>query len=66
MVREHAPPLLGYLQAGVLRRGDLRAAGEGAAAHAHLAHLDVAALPARPRARTFPKCNPQCTVLREF
>ncbi|CAB3260764.1 unnamed protein product [Arctia plantaginis] len=66
MVAEHAPALLGYLQAGVLQRADLPALGAGAATRPDLRHLDVDALAHAPEPKRRPKCNAQCRVLREY
>ncbi|XP_047984015.1 meiosis-specific nuclear structural protein 1-like isoform X2 [Leguminivora glycinivorella] len=66
IVAEHVPPLLGYIQAGVLARADLPAVRAGAARRPRLAALDVDAMAAASNVHRHPKCNPQCRVLREY
>ncbi|CAH0605683.1 unnamed protein product [Chrysodeixis includens] len=66
MVEEHVPPLLGYLQAGVIQRADLPALRAGAQARPELAALNVEALAQAPASTRRGKCNPKCRELREY
>ncbi|XP_053603751.1 meiosis-specific nuclear structural protein 1-like [Plodia interpunctella] len=62
IIEEHAPHLLGYLQAGVLKKDDLSVVSRGCAQLG----LDARALAPAPRALQRSKCNAQCIVLREY
>ncbi|KOB68872.1 putative Myosin heavy chain, cardiac muscle alpha isoform [Operophtera brumata] len=66
IMTEHAPPLVGYLQAGVLQPRDLRAVREGAAQHPCLAQLDIDSMAVSNRPHRFSKCNAQCNILRDY
>ncbi|XP_075971919.1 uncharacterized protein LOC142973795 [Anticarsia gemmatalis] len=67
MIEEHAAPLLGYLQAGVVQPADLPALRAGADKSPELATLDIEGLAiSRNRPRRFSKCNAQCKILRDF
>ncbi|XP_028163375.1 meiosis-specific nuclear structural protein 1-like [Ostrinia furnacalis] len=66
IVEEHVPYLLGYLQAGVVKPEDLPAVQRGAAQHDELKTLDVASLVSARKAKTHPKCNKQCRIIREY
>ncbi|XP_013184530.2 meiosis-specific nuclear structural protein 1 [Amyelois transitella] len=67
IVEEHVPHVLGYLQAGVIKKDDLPFVRKGCDQHENLKNLDVEGL-AEPRGRPkrFSKCNAQCRILREF
>ncbi|KAI5638693.1 trichohyalin-plectin-like domain-containing protein [Phthorimaea operculella] len=66
IVREHAPKLLGYLQAGVIKKEDLPTVREGANKDPELAKLNIEGLTLAKRPKRFAKCNAQCLVLREY
>ncbi|XP_049869849.1 meiosis-specific nuclear structural protein 1-like [Pectinophora gossypiella] len=66
IVREHVPHLLGYLQAGVIKKTDLPQVREGANKHPELANLNIEALTQSQRPKRFAKCNAQCFILREY
>ncbi|XP_063619853.1 meiosis-specific nuclear structural protein 1-like [Cydia splendana] len=60
IVAEHVPPILGYIQPGVLGAADLPAVRAGAGAA-----LDIP-LAADSGLHRHPKCNAQCRVIREY
>ncbi|XP_048478985.1 meiosis-specific nuclear structural protein 1 [Plutella xylostella] len=66
LVSEHVPHLLGYLQAGVIKKEDIPAVKEGASKHEHLAKLDLGSLDTRSKDKRFPKCNVQCRRIRDY
>lgn len=66
MIEEHAPQLLGYLQAGVLQHGDLPAVRAGADQRPDLKTLDIEGMAKSNRAHRFAKCNAMCRTLREY
>ncbi|KAJ2952344.1 hypothetical protein O0L34_g4629 [Tuta absoluta] len=66
IVREHVPKLLGYLQAGVIKKADLTTVREGANKDPELAKLNIEGLTLAKRPKRFAKCNAQCLVLREY
>lgn len=66
MIEEHAAPLLGYLQAGVIQKADLPAVREGANKREDLAKLDIEGMAISNRPHRFAKCNAQCRILREY
>uniref|UniRef100_A0A2A4J9S4 Meiosis-specific nuclear structural protein 1 n=1 Tax=Heliothis virescens TaxID=7102 RepID=A0A2A4J9S4_HELVI len=66
MIQEHAPQLLGYLQAGVLQPEDLPAVRAGANTKPELKVLDIEGMAKSKRAHRFAKCNAMCRTLREY
>ncbi|XP_004922932.2 meiosis-specific nuclear structural protein 1 isoform X2 [Bombyx mori] len=66
IITEHAPHLIGYLQAGVIAKEDLAAVREGADRHQRLAPLDIESMATSRRPHRYSKCNQQCRVLREY
>ncbi|XP_059047785.1 meiosis-specific nuclear structural protein 1-like [Achroia grisella] len=66
ILQEHAPHLVGYLQAGVLQQEDLPVLKTGAEQHDHLRTLDLESLSIKNRPQGTPKCNAQCRILREY
>lgn len=66
IIKEHAPRLLGFLQAGVISRDDLPTVIEGASTNPELAKLDIQAMASSNRPHRFSKCNTQCRILREY
>lgn len=66
IIREHVPHILGYLQAGVLKKEDVPVVREGANKHEQLSKLDIEKMAVSSRPKQFAKCNAQCKILREF
>ncbi|CAG5041218.1 unnamed protein product [Parnassius apollo] len=66
IVEEHAPHLLGYLQPGVLGQQDLPAIKSGVQKDPRLAQLDIESMAVSKKPLRFPKCNPQCKVLKHY
>ncbi|KAL4713273.1 hypothetical protein ACJJTC_018621, partial [Scirpophaga incertulas] len=66
IIEEHAPHLVGYLQAGVLNPEDIPALKEGARKHEELANLDIESLTKTQRPKRHDKCNDQCKILRQY
>ncbi|XP_073943349.1 meiosis-specific nuclear structural protein 1-like [Choristoneura fumiferana] len=66
IVEEHVPQLLGYLQAGVIKKDDLPAVRAGANKSEELSKLDIESMATSSRPKRFSKCNAQCRILREF
>ncbi|CAG9795039.1 unnamed protein product [Diatraea saccharalis] len=66
IVEEHVPHLLGYLQAGVIKKEDLPAVRQGVVKHEKLASLDIDSLAVSNRPKRYSKCNAQCRILREY
>ncbi|XP_030024795.1 golgin subfamily A member 6-like protein 1 isoform X2 [Manduca sexta] len=66
IVSEHAPKVLGSLQAGTLAHSDLPALREGASKSPELGQLDIDAVARSSGVQRKPKCNDQCRIIREY